>query len=155
MNADILIDWNADIIGGDITLNGVDLGKGREFALPTAVIMSLFTWRRAGPDDNVEQGDNKFGWWGDTYPRAENHKIGSRLWLFLRSKITNETIEGVRGACEEALAWIIEDGIAQRIDVVVSRRGLDSLDFLISIYFVDGQTANLRFTDIWNAMKTA
>ena len=33
--------------------------------LTRAVVISLFTWRRAEPDDNA---DVPMGWWGDTWP---------------------------------------------------------------------------------------
>lgn len=34
--------------------------------LTRAVVISLFTWRRAEPDDNA---DVPMGWWGDTWLR--------------------------------------------------------------------------------------
>ncbi len=46
--------------------------------LTRAVVISLFTWRRAEPDDNA---DVPMGWWGDTWPAVQNDRYGSRLWL--------------------------------------------------------------------------
>ncbi|MBJ5206016.1 phage GP46 family protein, partial [Salmonella enterica subsp. enterica serovar Agona] len=37
--------------------------------LTRAVVISLFTWRRAEPDDNA---DVPMGWWGDTWPAVQN-----------------------------------------------------------------------------------
>ena len=49
--------------------------------LTRAVVISLFTWRRAEPDDNA---DVPMGWWGDTWPAVQNDRYGSRLWLLYR-----------------------------------------------------------------------
>lgn len=40
-------------------------------SLTRAVIISLFTWRRADPDDDSEQ---PMGWWGDSYPTVQNDR---------------------------------------------------------------------------------
>lgn len=62
--------------------------------LTRAVVISLFTWRRAEPDDNA---DVPMGWWGDTWPAVQNDRYGSRLWLLQRSKLTNQLVQTVRG----------------------------------------------------------
>lgn len=41
--------------------------------LSRAVVISLFTWRRADTGD-VYDGSNKYGWWGDTYPVEQGTK---------------------------------------------------------------------------------
>ncbi|EEQ2017178.1 hypothetical protein GXV23_005496, partial [Escherichia coli] len=49
-----------------INVNGRTVSTGASLDLLTrAVIISLFTWRRAGRDDDAPQ---IFGWWGDTWP---------------------------------------------------------------------------------------
>ncbi|EOW1941973.1 phage GP46 family protein, partial [Yersinia enterocolitica] len=70
--------------------------------LTRAVIISLFTWRRADPDDDSEQ---PMGWWGDSYPTIQNDRIGSRLYLLQRTTLTHNTVELARGYLEQALAW--------------------------------------------------
>ncbi|MEE1920313.1 phage GP46 family protein, partial [Pseudomonas asiatica] len=54
------------------------------------VVISLFTWRRAGPDDPVDD-EERYGWWGDSFPRVADDRIGSRLWLLRRVKLTDRT----------------------------------------------------------------
>jgi phage gp46-like protein len=36
-------------------------------ALTRAVLISLFTWRRAADDDALDD-EERFGWWGDSFP---------------------------------------------------------------------------------------
>jgi len=52
--------------------------------LARAVIISLFTWRRANPDDVLPAGDDRQGWFGDTFAEVRGDRIGSRLWLLSR-----------------------------------------------------------------------
>ena len=65
--------------------------------LTRAVVISLFTWRRAEPDDNA---DVPMGWWGDTWPAVQNDRYGSRLWLLQRSKLTNQLVQTVSNCLE-------------------------------------------------------
>ncbi|HAY4364021.1 TPA: phage tail protein, partial [Escherichia coli] len=76
--------------------------------LTRAVVISLFTWRRAEPDDNA---DVPMGWWGDTWPAVQNDRYGSRLWLLQRSKLTNQLVQTVRGYIRECLQWMTDDGV--------------------------------------------
>lgn len=79
--------------------------------LETAVVISLFTDRRAEPGD-IENPEERRGWWGDTFPSVPEDKIGSRLWLLGRAKTTEETLELAKLYDEEALAWMLEDRVA-------------------------------------------
>lgn len=93
-----------------------------EDTLNTAVIISLFTDRRAGRDDvlPLHQADRR-GWVGDDFMRSQNDPQvdawGSHLWLYYSGKASDNVLERARFAAQEALAWMVRDGIAQRIDV--------------------------------------
>lgn len=117
--------------------------------LPRAVIISLFTWRRANTDDDLP-ASNKYGWWGDTYPQEINDRIGSRLWLLSRAKLTNETVLKAKEYAEESLQWLIDDGAAADVQVQTERQGLDRLALGIKIIRGDLSAIDIRFTDIWN-----
>ena len=117
--------------------------------LVRAVIISLFTWRRSNPDDELPSG-NKYGWWGDTYPQITNDKIGSRLWLLSRGKLTNENILKAKEYAEEALQWLIDDGVAAAVQVQSERQALDRLALGIIIIRGDKTALNIRFTNFWD-----
>ncbi|EPU7177726.1 phage GP46 family protein, partial [Shigella sonnei] len=117
--------------------------------LTRAVIISLFTWRRAGRDD----APRIFGWWGDTWPAVQNDRTGSRLYLLRRSKLTNKTPQLARDYVREALAWMVEDGVASRLDINAVRTGTDSLALAITIYQRDGNIHNIIFDDIWSELN--
>ncbi|BAO88909.1 phage GP46 family protein [Caballeronia cordobensis] len=119
--------------------------------LVRAVIMSLFTWRRAEPDDVVD-GATKFGWWGDNVSDIEDDKIGSRLWLLAREKLTLSTVNRAQQYVEEALAHLVEDGVATRVTVTVERIKLDGLGVTVLIDR-DGKQTNLRFSNVWSLIN--
>ncbi|HEN3599447.1 TPA: phage GP46 family protein [Yersinia enterocolitica] len=130
-------------------------GQPQSAATPTdnltrAVIISLFTWRRADPDDDSEQ---PMGWWGDSYPTIQNDRIGSRLYLLQRTTLTNNTVELARGYLDQALAWLKEDGVVSRITINVQRRGTDILTAKITLYRNDGSSQLITFDDLWSALN--
>ncbi|MBU9866823.1 phage GP46 family protein [Rahnella aceris] len=118
--------------------------------LPRAVIISLFSWRRANPDDDAS---TPMGWWGDTYPTADNDRIGSRLWLLEREKITNDTLNRADDYIKEALDWMLDDGVAAKITTEVRRSGLSEAVASVSIYQRDGNVYNLTFDEFWKELN--
>lgn len=119
-------------------------------SLTRAVIISLFTWRRADPDDDSEQ---PMGWWGDSYPTIQNDRIGSRIYLLQRTTLTSKTVELARGYLEQALAWLKDDGVVSRIAINVQRRGTDILTAEITLYRNDGSSQLITFDDLWSALN--
>ena len=118
--------------------------------LTRAVVISLFTWRRAERDDETEQ---PYGWWGDSFPTVQNDRIGSRLYLLRRSKLTNKTPQRAREMIQQALSWMTDDGTAARIDVRSERTGIDTLSAAVTIYQRDGTIHNITFDDIWSELN--
>lgn len=124
---DLALVWDADAIAADLLL-----GSGRlatDDGMRTAILISLFTDARAADDETLpEAGGDRRGWWGDAYARElgpdagtarDVNRIGSLLWLLSRSKITARTLTQATQACEEALAWLVRDGIASAVRVVI------------------------------------
>lgn len=131
----------------------IKLGMDSAQPLVRAVIVSLFTWRRANPDDDLP-ADLRMGWWGDSFPTIPNDRIGSRLWLLSRSTLTPETVAKAKEYAEEALQWLIDDGVAARVDVQTERQGLSTLAIGCRIYKSDGTVPlDVRFTDVWGFLN--
>lgn len=118
-------------------------------ALTRAVVISLFTWRRARPDDVLPDGISRMGWWGDALPSVSGDKIGSLLWRLRREPLSARTAIRAREYTEEALAWLTEDGICTRVGVTAERIGDGQLRLRVILYRTDGAVRELTFSDIW------
>ena len=132
-----------------LTVNGVSVSASAPMDLLTrAVLISLFTWRRAQPDDNADQPN---GWWGDTWPAVQNDRYGSRLWLLQRQKLTNQTALIARTYINEALQWMIDDGVVSKIDLLIQRTGINELGNSITLWRYN-QPTTIYFDDLWSAI---
>jgi phage gp46-like protein len=121
---DALLAFDLDMLAGDIAIDSGDLA--RETTLQTAVLLSLFTDRRATADELARfGGDDARGWWGDELAEVEGDEFGSKLWLLAREKVLPETLNRAREYARQALAWMIEDGVAS--SVAVEAAWLDTL----------------------------
>lgn len=118
--------------------------------LVRAVTISLFTWRRAGDHDPVE-GLERHGWWGDSVPSVDGDRIGSRLWLLQREKLTDPVLRKAEDYAREALQWLLDDGLAASVSAVASRQGLDTLVLRISVTEADGAQWDIAYPQPWSA----
>lgn len=134
----LALEWGA--AGVDLSLDGRD-------PLESAVTLSLFTDRRALPADALpEEGGDRRGWWGDSFAAAP---IGSRLWLLAREKATTEVAMRAKDYCAESLKWMVERGLAQRVDVVTEWQDDGLLAIATSITKPDGSLA--RYQHLWSS----
>ena len=139
----------------DLTLyvNGAPVNAADVFDdLTRAVIISLFSWLRALPDD-VLPGTQKMGWWADGFPVVEGDQIGSRLWLLLRGKLVNETVSQAQEMAAAALQWLVDDGVAARVDVVAERPNLSQISLGVVVTRGDLSQLNIRFVNVWSAIN--
>lgn len=98
----------------DMSLAGPDLA-GDE-SLTTAVLLSLGTDRLA-QEHEVRAGEDRRGWWADAYASTPGDKFGCRWWLLAREKQLTATVQRARDYAQEALAWMVEDGLVSAVNV--------------------------------------
>jgi len=157
MTEDIKISWDNVLMEGDIFFDEDTQDLEKDGGLETAVIISLFTDRKANEDDELPDPNNpdRRGWWGDLVaPEVEGDRIGSRLWLLERSKTTEEVIVKAKKYAEEALQWLIDDQVAVKVEVEAERQGpvgQDRLALSVKIFKKDGQEEAFRFDNLWQA----
>lgn len=125
---DVRLLFDGQALDGDVLLASGDLVE--ENSLQTALLLSLFTDRRATPEQLQRfGGDNPRGWWGDADATVPGDAFGSHLWLLEREIELQETLNRAREYGEQAVEWIIEDGLAESIAVVAAypQRGVLAL----------------------------
>jgi len=136
--------------GVDYALDG--LGFAEDDGLETAVILSLFTDRRANADDAIPDGSkDRRGWWGDSFSDVKGDLIGSRLWLLSREKQLPSVLSRAQQYAEESLKWLVDDGVAESAVVVASNPRSGILALLVSITRPGHPVKQYRFEHFWSA----
>jgi phage gp46-like protein len=146
---DIATIWQPPYSFADWEMQGPLLRSGQN--LETALLISLFTDRLAAADDMIPDGTNdRRGWWGDG---TETVKIGSRLWLLDRGKLTNETALRCKDYITEALKWMLDDGVAAAINVTTAVQLPSMLAAKVEIYRQDGAKIANNFAWVWQGVS--
>lgn len=131
-------------------INGktADITEYQADELVQATLISLFSWRKSNDDDGVDI-PNRQGWWGDTFASETNDRIGSRLWLLQREKLTDEVVARAREYAEESLQWMIDDALAAAVNVSTDREN-NRLNMSVEIVRPgDAQSIQARFQNLW------
>lgn len=147
---DLATKWG-DGVFGDLALGPLELEE--DGTVETAVVISLFSDRRAEPGDELPDGagDDPRGWWGDAAPpaladgAAGPDRIGSRLWLLRRAKQTTETLNRARDYATEALGWLIDDGVATAVEIEAEWQGQGVLALAARIELTRGSVYARNF----------
>jgi phage gp46-like protein len=132
-------------------LSGFDLA--RDDGLETAVIISLFTDRRATAEQipvELRQDDLR-GYWGDLGSARPSDQTGSLLWLLAREKQLPQILGRAQQYCRDALAWMVEDLVATRVEVTAEFVAQGWMLILVDIFRPTGSPVRYRFNYEWAA----
>lgn len=125
-----------------------DEGIQDDATLKTAILISLFTWRRANPDDDIPSDEQPHGWWGDTFAEVPGDLTGSRLWQLNGRPLNTETINLAGDFVKEALQWMIDDSVAESVEpgeFFIQDKGV----YLKGLYIKRPTDLAARYYDIW------
>ncbi|WP_314188544.1 phage GP46 family protein [Yersinia massiliensis] len=144
---DIALIWQTD--GADIAVGNADILL--DDSLSTAVIISLFTDRRALDSDELPAGPNtdKRGWWGDAF---QSRPMGSRLWLLAREKQMTSVLIRAKTYADEALVWLIDEQHVRRVQVIATAPRQGVLHLAITLTLPNGSTIPLSFNTTLNGI---
>lgn len=146
---DIALLFDPLTLSADIAITGGRLQT--DPGLTTAVLVSLFTDRRAEPDDPVDpladDGDRR-GWIGDLLEEP-GERWGSRLWLLRRAKLTEETRLLAEQYAAESLEWATAKGVADRVDIVATIVPPEAISLCVEMH--RGANPLARWDFIWRA----
>jgi len=127
------------------------INSNREASLVRAVVISLFTWRRAATDDLLDD-DERYGWWGDSYPSSADDRIGSRLWLLRRVKLTADTRRDAEFYAREALRWLIEDEEVDDIEILSEQADVNRLSLRVILTISTGARLEINSNQLWQVI---
>jgi len=135
---DLLMEASDGVL--DLAIAGGDLALDEGFG--TALLVSLFTDALAGPEDELpDLGTDRRGWWGEAVLQGEGDlPWGSRLWLLGRAKLTTQTLGDAEVYAREGLAWLVEGGVAESLEVAAAR--LDGKTLYLTVRLVRGEAVN-------------
>lgn len=139
---DVMTRWSE--FGGDWVVDGIDAAS--DDGLETAIILSLFTDRRAEPEDDVTF---RRGWWGDALPSADGDLIGSRLWLLRREKTLESVRLRAKAYAEEALKWLVDDRIARAVSVRAELLDRESIAIEVEVQRRREPAKSYQFVTFW------
>lgn len=147
--SDLALRWQqaaADVV---MTHNDLLIDDG----LTTSVIVSLFTDRRAEDSDILPDGHaDRRGWWGDG---LADDRIGSRLWLLSREKQRQAVLDRAKEYALEALQWLLDDKVAESIDVTTEFTKPGMLGIQVVITRPQTAPADFQFFYMWAAQEAA
>lgn len=145
--SDIALVWDNDAGTADVTVVANDLR--RDDGLETALYLSLFTDRRA---EDGEETDRR-GWWGDGVPVVPDDRWGSRLWQLARAKSEPATARRAEEYVREALTWLTEDRVTDRVEVTAELAAPGALVLSVTVYRPNQDVTRYRYDYVWASQE--
>ena len=152
-----LLPWDTawDDACGDWKMDGIDLRDDAQ--LHTAIVLCLFTDRRARDDDQLPgDDDDRRGWFGDFVDVRTDlfeQELGSFLWLHERGVLNETTRLAIEGTARESLQVLVDQGIAASITVsaAVSSYPNGNLTLTVQVFSEEGTLRyDQKFSRIWD-----
>lgn len=148
--SDIRLTWRIFAADFNIVANDLETDDGLE----TSVLVSLFTDRRATDDDVIPDGtDDRRGSWQDDFLAAAGDLGGSRLWLLHREKQQQSVLDRAVEYTREALQWMFDDRVSERIDVTAEIVRTGVLGLLVVVHRPRKSVAQFRYDINWQAQQ--
>lgn len=129
MAQDVKIAKNDDGIY-DIVLDGADFASVD--GLETAIGVSLFTDARES-EGNVSDAFRRGGWSGNLLTLKDDFELGSTLWSLV-SRMVQNTFDLASDKTRIALQWILDDGIADSINIVTTQVDTRKAEIRIDLF---------------------
>lgn len=133
---------------------GIDSGIGNGGLLEAAVWVSLFTDALADAGDMTpDLGSDRRGWWADS-GKAPQDRLGSLIWLHMREKRTEKVRLQIEAAANEAVRWMVSDGIALEVTVTAAwiDAPRDALRLTVAVFEPNGVRRDWKVDLLWSGI---
>lgn len=113
---------------GNIVLENGLVQDCRDFS--TAVYLSLF-----GGNADDDAGRSEKTWWGDLVPGTkENEKLVSTFYAIANGlPLNSNNIKKAASAAKDDLAWMVKEGIADDIDIVLFAENAKRVELKVTV----------------------
>ena len=129
--------FDIPVINSDLaTVDGVE----------TAIGVSIYTDARA-PSGIVKDAFRRRGWSGNALTSQENYELGSILWTLDQARLKQNTLNTGEDIVRRSLQYMIDDGIADTIDVIMEQTG--TRQGTITVVLFKGIEVVGRYTTVW------
>ena len=117
----------------------------------TAIQMILFGERRADPSE-VPNPLYRRGWWGNRLLDDTGFENGSKLWLLMQERLTQETLNKAVAYAREGCQYLVDDRHLKRVDVrgeIIRDPVMDKgIRLYFTLYTLDNKVES-RWYDLW------
>lgn len=121
-------------------------------ALENAIAISIGTYARERNLDvnkaNLEPC--KGGWWGDALDATGT--LGGYLYEAFPGKLVESTAADVRRLVEESLKWLVDDGVATKVECETAIDG-DVLTISVKVQKPNGSDESFSYSKNWAAQN--
>lgn len=144
-------DVDIDVNQNDENIFDIAFGDDGDFVktqgFDTSLKIAIFEERRASSSEvpNVLQ---RRGWIGNVNADDQGFEIGSKIWIYLQSRLTNSTISSIKKAAQESLQYLIDDGLAKNVNVEILSVTSVKISVKATIEFSNSIVEDIYY-DLW------
>jgi len=131
----------------DISLDGSDFASVD--GLQTAIQVSILTKARAS-STSIPEAFRRGGWSGNILTKGENFELGSLLWTLV-SRWDKNTENRAISLVKSCLSWLIDDKVADDIDVSIVRNNNRTMAIITTLYSKLNQVG--RYSTLWDSTQ--
>lgn len=145
--------WNGFV--GDLALDS-NTGLQAQHSLHTAIIMLLFTDAKCAPEElKSEFNGDRRGWAGDSFDIDKTNgetELGSKLWLYRRHELTDETARQIEFEVRRALQPLLNQHVVAKMNIVAQTVKTQSrINLTIELFGRDGGILHApKFDLLWS-----
>lgn len=135
--------YDLNIINGELeTVDNFD----------TSLQMSVYCERRADGSE-VLPPQNRRGWWGNTISNILGFEIGSKIWIYYQSRLSQTILNKVINAAQQGTQWYVDNGYLDKVEVDGQMQDDDTIVLFFRLYRSPDEVETKSFT-LWNNTQT-
>ncbi|MES2615429.1 MAG: phage GP46 family protein [Bdellovibrionota bacterium] len=145
--SDLLFDFFENDMALDLVVNNSEVQVDE--SLKSAVLVSLFTDVRCEKTELPSGETLQRGYFGDG---IFGEKTGSKLWLLERAKYTNDVLIKAKEYAQNALNWLVTDGLAKEVGVQTYFNEKKKMILNITLFKNNDAVESITINNLWSSV---